>query len=162
MKKGFTLIELLVVVLIIGILAAVALPQYQKAVRRSRAAEAMIILKKIGDNLDMCLMANGDINTCVQEDLLYDGLTHLDGSGWARSSKYYQYAWFAFPFASDKSAVSSNVADYTLIYISPFYHKFSHYPEGRWCYGRTEEGKEFCKSIHDGNKTENNGSWYSF
>ena len=66
MKKGFTLIELLVVVLIMGILASVALPQYFKSVEKGRAAEAINMLSEIASAEERYYMKTGSFIILVE------------------------------------------------------------------------------------------------
>jgi len=96
-NQAFTLIELLVVVLIIGILAAVAVPQYQKAVMKSRYANLKNLTQSIANAQEAYHLANGTYATDFDELSIDPGGTIKNGE------KDYRY----FPWGYCKIKPSS-------------------------------------------------------
>jgi len=82
MQKGFTLIELLVVVFIISILAAIALPMYQKSVWKSRATHLQQSVRDLAHAQERHrLMTGSDYASKFSDlDITFDGFTTTSGT----------------------------------------------------------------------------------
>jgi type IV pilus assembly protein PilA len=67
-QQGFTLIELMIVVAIIGILAAVALPQYQDYTKKAKISSVFAGVESLKTAVAVCAQETGDISKCNTAD----------------------------------------------------------------------------------------------
>ena len=154
-NKAFTLIDLLVVVLIIGILAAIALPQYQKAVEKTRISTMFPVLKSIVEANEIYYMENNAYTGNVENLSVHlpANCAKIDGGGqlWSCGTD------FVFDNSGEETILNycpGNNATYDachdsrdVIFLVRHQHTSLGEP-GKWiCAGNTAKGLALCSAL---------------
>ena len=168
-REAFTLIELLVVVLIIGILAAVAVPQYQKAVDKARVSELFALVKNLKVQQEVFYLTNGHYaEDC--EELGAD----LPGGFEKDTANLYVLIKNTFTLKlqcsnglgsrstgqikNDDDSLHLNIEMYFEHYLDDDVEQIDVKQQGRaFCYGTTSRALAVCKSL---GKEERNQTSY--
>ena len=148
--QGFTLIELLVVVLIIGILSAVALPQYQRAVDKSRVATILPLMRRWIDEMALYKLEHGTYTKGENNPNILDAL----GVSWPQDWTGTEYMeaesnlWYCFANEESTGYIycdskwKKDGENFEIVMTQP--DDTSGFPKGkRFC----RENESFCKSL---------------
>ncbi len=155
-KSGFTLIEMLVVVLIIGILAGIALPQYTLAVEKARSAEALMNLATIKREIQFYITAKG----LPDKTIYYDDFADVELSGGEWNDHMYFTKFFNYGVSIDgdggvieivRTRSNGNYEIYCTQYEQSF-NNDTQTGDGWYCSCLTQEsdfGQKMCKRIYE-------------
>ena len=152
-NNGFTLIELLVVVLIIGILAAIALPQYKKAVEKTKISAMLPTVKSLAEANELYYMENNSYTTNV-ENLTFtmpEECSKLTTQLWKCGTDFLldnstQSTILSYcPGTNTSHSACIDVRD---LHFHAIHQHASEGLPGKWrCFGITTKGRALCKSL---------------
>ena len=163
-RNGFTLLELLVVVLIIGILAAIALPQYKKAVLKAQLHSGVSLVESIYQAQQVYALNNGDFAYSF-DDL--DVSIPIDSSCTeTKNTKQHQYecGWGTIKLTGNNTVVFFSATNPEMAYVHMTADRAPFEKDKRYCNARPNSpmSQAICQSMGGVYIGENPNVWFYY
>jgi len=140
-SKGFTLIEVMIVIMIIVIITAVFMPQYEKAIEKTKVSEALLVTRAIADANRMYNLKNGSYSANIDDlDIQVTGKDSFLANPRKESR--------LFSYAAQGQGAPNSIAVANRLPVSTFYTLIIYNDRnGVGCIYYSDRGKKFCQSL---------------